>query len=96
MAACDNAPEATTSMIVWRRFSARLAAAAPTAAMAAVLPRPALRRAAVPFGVAEGLALLCESFTGNCKGFPRALGDHIAFALGDHRHDTDDRLVGVG
>ena len=41
--------------------------------MAAVLPRPALRRAAALFGVARGLALLCEPFAGHCQCLPRAL-----------------------
>ena len=45
--------------------------------------------------IAEGAALLSEPFAGHGKGVPGALGDHLALALGDHRHDADHGLVGV-
>jgi len=45
--------------------------------------------------IAEGAALLSEPFAGHGEGVPRPLGDHLALALGDHRHDAHHGFVSV-
>jgi len=95
MAACDSDPEAMTSAIVSRQVFGPLVSRRTDCCCGGRIAPPSPAEGGRTVRVAERAALPGESFTGHCEGFPRALGDHLPFTLGDHRHDAHDSFVSV-